>query len=752
MQVINWLALQPQPADLRTLHERLQAAVPLPRVCQLLVETILSSYPWSGRPDAVACYHPSDSYRQGQKIALLFPDINEAQQFIWYIAQVKQTKSVETPAQGHFQVVTLEVHGRQIQMAGEVPDASYPESDLSTYTPDDWARLTQWALETHQAALQATLRKLIENNQLRGQLLGQIFLPERASTISPEILDPSFAGLSTARPWIGPEEILQALPDLAMLEHEAALDLIRASLKAGPYRWLGAERWTTAELFRQFDRDVSRGLTNSQSRSKTSPWTRQDVQDLAGYGRKFLPDEARRVLKELERGETLPQTDRASRRHLVPANKPLRLPELSYLHVVQAYVPVANLLPAFGPDTQMIFLQFMDGAHQPFLLDQANGVLKALSPEKWRSKILGGGLPAGTSLWLEYEGNERYRIVPRDLPFKRMVPCKLAQLKDGHLRIEQTQISMKYEGRPSLFKASLRSEEVEALQAESSQSNLRLRDAMIYALQELCASDPDRRAHWRDLFNAVSLLRRCSPNSMASLLFTQPCFEPVGGGAFRYRSEPAVVTKKIHKRPDRLSQLWDGFLAQPVRPVPLASERTTLRVTREEDPAVAPRFNPDRRLPSFLSQPETEPERPVTALTFVVLDTELSEDRLDPFSNTPMETAMKMNEDGNLPADGSVHIPGDDGKVEETKRETLSEAPFEDARAEFSFFSPTLSLEPRPAWLDGPAQPRPVPAEEARRLIYRPRFPLRPLHKQPFYRRIFFYLRGWLTRTFRKRP
>ena len=133
MQVINWLDLQPLPADLDALSERLQEALPLRKVCQLLVETILRAYPWTGRADLISCYHPSQTYKQGQKIALLMPDRpNAPGRIVWLSAQVKHARIVENPIQGHFQVLTLDTHGRQIQMAGGVPDASYPEPDLAT--------------------------------------------------------------------------------------------------------------------------------------------------------------------------------------------------------------------------------------------------------------------------------------------------------------------------------------------------------------------------------------------------------------------------------------------------------------------------------------------------------------------------------------------------------------------------------------------------------------------------------------------
>ena len=487
MQVINRLDLQPLPADLQALAQRLREALPLRSLCQLLVETTLQAYPWTGRADLIPCYHPSQTYKQGQRLALLLPDSRNAHHLLWLLAQVKSARQVENPIQGRFQVLTLDTHGKQIQMAGGIPDASYPELDISGYTSEDLAWLAKWLSDTYAAPLQAIVKKLIQKGQIRGELAGQIFLPEHVSALSGELIQPFFLRLSPSRAWISLDEIVKGLPDLAPLGRETTLGLIRVTLKQSPYRSLGGDRWTTPELFNQLNRDVPRGLSTPQLRSKVHVWTKRDKQDLAGYGRKIISPEALRALEELEFGERLPEPDDFPWR---PPKAPLRLPALNYLHITQSYFPVGYLLGAFAPDVQMVFLQFMDGPHQPFLLDRENGLLKAIYPGGLRAKILEAGIPAGTHLWLEHEKNEKYRIAPRRLPFKRMVPCKLAQLEKGQLHIQPIQISMRYEGAPTLFKADLRSEEIEALFAEASRVNFNLRVAMISAMQEICATDP----------------------------------------------------------------------------------------------------------------------------------------------------------------------------------------------------------------------------------------------------------------------
>jgi hypothetical protein len=775
MRVINWLDLQPLPADLDALNERLKKALPLRKVCQLLVETTLRAYPWTGRIDLISCYHPSQTYKQGQRIALLIPDSQKVCRGVWLFAQVKHARIVENPIQGRFQVLTLDPYGKQVLMVGGIPDASYPEPDLSDYTSEDLAWQVEWVSDTYAAALQATLKKLIQKGQLCGQLVGQTFLPEHVSALSVELLQPRFARISAARPWISLEEIFRGLSDLSQLKRETALGLIRATLKESSYRSLGADRWTTPELFNQFNREVPRGLTTPLIRSKVAIWMKQDEQDLAGYGRKFMPAEARRVLEEFEVGERLPEPDDSPWR---PPNKPVRLPSLNYLHITQAYFPVGYVMRAFAPEVQMVFVQFMDGDHQPFLLDRENGLLKAVHPEELRTKILRDGIPAGTHLWLEYEGSEQYRIAPRQLPFKRLVPCKLASLEDGQLHIEHTQISMKYEGDPSLFKANLRFEDLEALFAEASRVNLSVRDAMIYAMQEICATDLDHRAHSLDIFNAVFLKRMCSPSSVSFLLYTQPCFEPLGSGYFRYKPMPDALVKKSRKRRDRLSQLWDGLLSKPVAPDPQAQERMTVRARLEVSYPVSPTFAPDLELSSLLREPETEPEISVAALPLAAVEEDrtgnialkdeervesflLSNDEPDDFTPTQTDAAGPVSNHWRDSLERLLHsiVELEDPEhsalpIEETNPETeaFSDLSVEAGREESTSFSSPFRWEPKPAWINVPIQSNPpLPnTADTRRLVYKPKIPIRPLHKQPFYRRIFFYLRSWLSKIFRK--
>ena len=68
--------------------------------------------------------------------------------------------------------------------------------------------------------------------------------------------------------------------------------------------------------------------------------------------------------------------------------------------------------------------------------------------------------------------------------------------------------------------------------------------------------------------------------------------------------------------------------------------------------------------------------------------------------------------------------------------------------ADLSLPSP-FRWEPKCAWVSVPLRSSPPfsKAIDPRRSAPRPKIPIRTLHKQPIYRRFFFYLRRWLSRS-----
>lgn len=588
-RLINWLALKPTPADLEQLQARLLGAVPVRQVCRALVEITLSGYPWDGRDDLIPVYHPSETQRKGQYLALPLPDPQKVRPTVWQVTRLKQIDYGENPVQGRFQVFTLEIAGKQIDVAAGVSlgdSYRFPRLDFSKYNPEDLAYLTDWFSDIFSKPLQAVLEEACKKGHVQGQILGGTFLPAELAAVTPRALRPFFEALDPSRPWVSVDEILSGLPEFSGKNPELARALIRAALKDSPYRALGGERWTSSALYESLNREVPRGLPAARIRSKLNIWTDEDARDLAGYTRKRLPPEARQALDELEAGDVLAAP--TAKKWLPPAS-PAKLPTLNYLHITQAYFPVDGLIHAFAPEVRLAFVQFIEGSHQPFLLDRDTGQLKALRPEILRDRILESNIPAGTYLWLEYQGGENYRIAPRPLSTDHMVPCKLAYMQDGQLHIEHTQIPMFYEGDPYVFKANMRFEDIEALFAEARQANISVRDAIIYAVQELCEGDPRNRAHRTDIFNAVFLKRMCSPNSVSLLLYTQPCFEQLGEGFFRYRpiAPDAGSTRPIQNetKPEPVSAPRPKLAAPDPMPV-LQREEPILAASVE--PALAP--------------------------------------------------------------------------------------------------------------------------------------------------------------------
>jgi hypothetical protein len=137
----------------------------------------------------------------------------------------------------------------------------------------------------------------------------------------------------------------------------------------------------------------------------------------------------------------------------------------------------------------------------------------------------------------------------------------------------------------------------------------------------------------------------------------------------------------------------------------------------------------------------------------------VSNDQPDPF--TPRDAAEPVREDWSDSFDRLLHgleelvnPEPSASSVEETtsEPEAFPDVAIEAVHEDSLSFSSPFRWDPKPAWVDVPTPPKHPESEmeAARRLVYRPRIPIRPLHKQPMYRRLFVYLRGWLSRAFRK--
>lgn len=151
------------------------------------------------------------------------------------------------------------------------------------------------------------------------------------------------------------------------------------------------------------------------------------------------------------------------------------------------------------------------------------------------------------------------------------------------------------------------------------------------------------------------------------------------------------------KRKDRLAQLWGDLLSDAVPPDPISGEQNVVGKT------------------VLLQQ-----EEPVSQNWRVDL------------------TALFQN----------LWEPQNAAFQADAEAEVFSEPSIEAAHDASLAISSPFHWEPKPVWIDRPG--RPIPAflnpVHPRRFVPKPRIPIRPLHKQPFYQRFFFYLSQWLTR------
>lgn len=573
MKVINWLGLQLSEREIHVLQESINGEISMRKLSQILVRSILEQYPWNDRIDLISLYHPRNSYKQGDWIALPKPDEQSIRSTYWQIAKILEVEQTENEIQGKFDVITLDLEGKQFLLAAAIPNSSYSEQNFTEWTPGGINLLAEYFADTYAKSIQSTIRKMISSGKLSGSIVGESILPNGIHAIPENILTPFFVNLSEKDPWISIEEILQEVSLQNEFDHnspETLRSMLNLTLEKSSYVSLGGNRWTTQEIFDELNRDILRGLPVPHVHSKI--WTEKDKQDFSQLNYKILPKEE--LIDEGETIEHLPE-NRISPWYF--PNHPIRLPVLSYLHIAQAYFPISHIMGAFPPDSKLLFVQIIEGEYQSFFIDRNLMVLKALDIEKLRITFLDPSIPAGTHLWLEYQGKEHYRITPRPLPAPRYVPCKRAYLENGVLHIELNEIPMRFEGDPSVFKADLRFEDIEALFEEAQRNQLSVRDAIIQSVQELCAIDPQERAYYRDIFNVVFLKRMCSYNSVRSMLYTHPCFIQLSDGFFRYDPH--------HKKKEVIHHAKKSMKVPHRTPIKI-DKRRVIQVTKKQDEEV----------------------------------------------------------------------------------------------------------------------------------------------------------------------
>jgi hypothetical protein len=154
---------------------------------------------------------------------------------------------------------------------------------------------------------------------------------------------------------------------------------------------------------------------------------------------------------------------------------------------------------------------------------------------------------------------------------------------------------------------------------------------------------------------------------------------------------------------EQLAHLWEELRAEDVPPHPTSTQQSTVGaavVLRQDEP-----MSRSRRVN-------------LATLFHSLLEPEVAE--------SPLPSAVEAISEG----------------------EAFSERPLEAAHEAILAISSPFHWEPKPAWINIPGHSTPASLNPAdpRLFVSRPKIPIRPLHKQPFYMRFFFYLSRWLRR------
>jgi hypothetical protein len=204
---VNWLGLQPSQAEIDEVCGSFTEAVTWREFRLKLIETILRGFPRDERFDLVEAYHPAQSYAEGEWIALPIPDKNKIHPVVWQIVEVVKTEATENPVQGKFDVLTLDLRGRQFQLACGISDAPFPDSNFSNLPPEDLQWLAAWLENTYGNEIQCTLMKLWGEKRLGGKFANGKYIPMQATeetfTDKPEVAPVSIRPMFYQRIWIG---------------------------------------------------------------------------------------------------------------------------------------------------------------------------------------------------------------------------------------------------------------------------------------------------------------------------------------------------------------------------------------------------------------------------------------------------------------------------------------------------------------------------------------------------------------------
>jgi hypothetical protein len=434
----------------------------------------------------------------------------------------------ENPAQGRFQVVEFEGE-RQKRVAGidgaKVPSLRLPKEE-----------------ELEQAA-----EKVVE--QYRSDFERRLpFISKRCWEALDEFLQDAKA-CST-------EEVMQALKRRGFLgdwseptQRAVTEWLLRKECVQISEGWISREQAEKLGLGRKIkkrpDVPIIRDDQREQNLEEIEEEARTEIEQelLTDYGEEL--SEKRTALMMI----TMSLQDW---RNLPPPTGPIKLPTLTYQHIVEAYFPLTSELSCFFPPGRYVGIEIicMDKTLQ-FWVNREDGTLKAIDRDRkqFTQTLREHGIPAGTYLWLERIDEFHYRLFPRALTQPKTVKAKLMRLdKQRRLCCEEINFLMLYEGNPYLVVSELRLEDLEALWAEAEQVGMSILRAMCEAFQQI---DPEGKGvHHTELFNAVFFrIRSCSPKTVLSLLSRYQCFEALGNGRWRYLPHKPKIRKSSERRP-----------------------------------------------------------------------------------------------------------------------------------------------------------------------------------------------------------
>lgn len=520
MRVIDWTKLQITEQDL--VQALRDANDEQDFLKQIVIKLLRQRDSWENRRDCVELFHPARRYEHGQIIAV--PCREQGWDFdLWKCVRVVSTSEDENPVQGQFQIVQLE--GLQQKLAAGIPGA--PDLPFQFPSEASLERASECILRLHKAVFEQKFP----------------FATERGRTVLRDI----FQGKEV---W-DISSIMQRLKDEGLLGDwsEDTLRLLTEwLLRKNGYLPFGENRWTSSKP----NRPVKRSPDVPRIRDA---WGEHDLRKIE----EEAEDEIEAPIhddfgEEATEQPSDPMLTMSLQdwRNLPPPIGPIKLPTLTYQHIIEAYFPLTEELSQFFPPGETVGVEIIF-VEKPFRfwVNRKDKTLQAFDEDamQFTEALRAYGIPAGTYVWLERIDEFHYRLFARALLQPRLVRAKRIWLDNQkRLHCEEIDFQMRYEGNPYLVVSELRLEDLEALWREAQLSGISILTAMCRAFQEI---DPESKGvHQTELFNAVFFrYRSCSPKTVLALLYRYQCFEPLGNGKWRYVPHKGLSRKPKSYKP-----------------------------------------------------------------------------------------------------------------------------------------------------------------------------------------------------------